>query len=272
MKGCEDLSDPAIQQRLNSYFQNLGGLPPIGSADEYSSYFEAAYADPKDRRSILQGFLTGVKPSYGHLALAALMKMDKVRLVWTPNFDKLVEDAAVLVFGSTSSFVVATLDNAYVAMEAMNEARWPIIAKMHGDFQSQRLRHFPRELRSQDAEMRRALLESSRRYGLIVVGYSGRDESILNTLYEAIETGHGFPGGLFWFQRSDSPTLPGVNTLIEKAAARGIQAELLDIQTFDELLGDLLKQVGNVPPDIEIKLDQHAARLTDVPLDPPGRG
>jgi hypothetical protein len=119
--------------------------------------------------------------------------------------------------------------------------------------------------------MRRALLESSRRYGLIVVGYSGRDESILNTLYEAVETGHCFPGGLFWFQRSDSPTLPGVTTLIEKAVGRGIQAELLEIQTFDELLGDLLKQFGNVPLEIETKLDHHAARFTEVPLDPPGR-
>jgi NAD-dependent SIR2 family protein deacetylase len=271
VKSCEDLSDAAIQRRLDCYFESLGGFPPTGSPDEYSAYFEAAYPDAKDRRSILQGFLTGVKPSYGHLALAALMKMDKARIVWTPNFDKLVEDAAVQVLGSTSSFVVATLDNAYVAMQAINEGRWPVIAKMHGDFQSQRLKNTPQELRTQDAEMRRALLESSRRYGLIVVGYSGRDESILNTLHEAVETGHGFPEGLFWLRRSDFPTVPGVATLIEKAVGQGIQAELLEIQTFDELLGDILKQFGNVPADVETKLDHHAARLTEVPLDPPGR-
>src|SRR5262249_25834733 len=201
-----------------------------------------------------------------------LMTLGKVRVVWTPNFDKLIEDAAVHMFGSTSHFVVATLDNSQIALQALNEGRWPLIGKMHGDFQSRRLKNTSEELLSQDSEIRRAFIESCTRYGLIVVGYSGRDESIINALEEAIDEGRGYPGGLFWFQRSDSPCFPAVSDLIAKAARSGIQAELLDVQTFDELLGDVIKQFEELPRDIAAKLDRYGSRLTEIPLVPPGQG
>jgi NAD-dependent SIR2 family protein deacetylase len=271
-KSCEDLSSATVRSRLNSYFDGQGAFPREGSPEEYAAYFEAAYPDANDRRRLLEGFLAGIKPSYGHLALAALMRMGRVRLVWTPNFDRLIEDAAVQFFGGTSGFVVGTLDNPSVVLSAINEGRWPVIAKMHGDFQSQRLKNTPLELRAQDAEMCTALLESSRRYGLVVAGYSGRDESILKALHEAAEAKGGFPGGLFWFKRSDSGVLPGVAGLIEKATRNGIQGELLEIQTFDEFLGDLFRQFADIPPEIETRIDRRAARLTGVPLGAPGRG
>ncbi len=270
-KSCDDLSSVNVQRRLNDYFSSVGIFPREGTPEEYAAYFEAAYRDPGDRRMFLDGLLKGANPSYGHLALAALMKVGLARLIWTVNFDKLIEDAAVQIFEGTSGIVVATLDNPSATMEALNEERWPLIAKMHGDFQSQKLKNTPEELRSQDAEIRQALLESTRRYGLIVAGYSGRDESVLSTLQEAVEADQAFPGGLFWFWRSDSKPLPAVTKLIEKASSRGVRAEMLEVQTFDELLGDLLKQLGNIPPEIEAKLNRHAARISGVPLHPPGR-
>jgi hypothetical protein len=272
VKSCEDLSSVTVRQRLQRYFDGLGTFPPEDSPEEYATYFEATYPDPADRRTVLDGCLAGSKPSYGHLVLAALMKLGKVRVVWTPNFDKLIEDAAVHMFGSTAHFVVATLDNSQVALQALNEGRWPLIGKMHGDFQSRRLKSTSKELLSQDSEIRRALIQSCTRYGLIVIGYSGRDESILNALEEAIDEGRGYPGGLFWFQRSDSRCLPAVRDLIAKAARSGIQAELLEVQTFDELLGDVIKQFEELPRDIAVKLDRYGSRVTDIPLVLPGQG
>lgn len=271
VKSCEDLSSSAVRQRLQRYLDTLGAFPPEDSPEEYAAYFEATYPDPGDRRTVLESYLAGAKPSYGHLVLAALMQMDKARVVWTPNFDRLVEDAAVQILGSTSRFVVATLDNSQTAPQALNEGRWPLIGKMHGDFQSRRLKNTSQELLDQDAEIRRALIESCKRYGLIVVGYSGRDESIIAALEEAINGGRGYPGGLFWFQRPESPAFPAVAHLIAKAAKSGIQAEILEVQTFDELLGDIIKQFENVPVDIAVKLDSYGSRLTEVPLVPPGR-
>ena len=270
-KTCDNLSNPLVQRRLDSYFQDLGIFPASGSPQEYASYFEATYADPSDRRTKLEAFISGARPSYGHIALAALMKMHKARVVWTVNFDRLIEDAAVQILGTTSSFVVSTLDNPQIALRAINEARWPVIGKMHGDFQSHRLKNTSQELRLQDAELRRGLLESLRRFGLIVVGYSGRDDSIMSTLHEAINNGQGYPGGLFWVARADSSTLPAVTNLLSKATEHGIQAHLLEIETFDELLGDILKQLTDIPAELEPMLDRQAARLTDIPVEPPGQ-
>ena len=270
LKTCDDLSNPLLQRRLDSYFRDLGTFPANGSPEEYASYFEATYPDPRDRRIKLEAFISGGHPSYGHLALAALMKMNKARVVWTVNFDRLIEDAAVQMFGTTSSFAVSALDNPQTALQAINEGRWPVIGKMHGDFQSHRLKNTSQELRLQDAELRRGLLESLRRFGLIVVGYSGRDDSIMTTLHEAINNGQGFPAGLFWFKRSDSSILPAVKSLLSKAEEHGIQAQLLEIETLDELLGDILKQLTQIPAELQVILDRRASRLTDVPVEPPG--
>jgi NAD-dependent SIR2 family protein deacetylase len=272
IKTCEDLSDTDVQKRLNRYFEEQGGLPSSGSTDEYAAYFEAAYPNASDRRRILEEYIGEARPSYGHLVLATLMKLDKARIIWTPNFDKLIEDSASNVLGSASKFVVATLDNPSIATEAINEGRWPLICKIHGDFQSIRLKNTSEELRTQDAQIRHALVESCRRYGLVVTGYSGRDKSIMEALEQAIDSGRGYPTGIFWFHRPDSPPLATVTALIAKAAEAGIQANLFEVETFDELLGDLIKQFDAIPSELQTRLDRGAHRITDVPIAPLGRG
>ena len=44
-------------------------------------------------------------------------------------------------------------------MQALNQGRWPVLAKMHGDFQSLRLKNTSDELRNQDEKIRHAMLE-----------------------------------------------------------------------------------------------------------------
>ena len=271
LKTCDNLSNPVVQRRLDSYFEDLGTFPPSGSPEEYAAYFEATYPDARDRRTKLETFISGARPSYGHLILATLTKMRKARVLWTVNFDRLIEDAVAQISGTTSSFVVSSLENPQLALEAINEGRWLVIGKLHGDFQSHRLKNTSQELRFQDAELRRGLLEALRRFGLIVIGYSGRDDSVMSTLHEAIDSGHGYPAGLFWLTRDASSTLPAVKSLLSKATQHDIQAQLLEIETFDEFLGDILKQLTDVPVDLKEMLDRRAARLTDIPVEPPGQ-
>jgi SIR2-like domain len=272
VRRCEDLSSPGVRERLNSYFESLGSFPVSGSSEEYARYFETTYPDPADRRAVLEGYVAGAQPTYGHLALAGLALMGQARIVWTCNFDKLIEDAAAQIFGSTSSFVSASLDNPDVILEAINEGRWPLIAKIHGDFQSRRLKNTQEELQKQDARVRAALVESCARYGLVVVGYSGRDESIIHALEDGIHNGRGYPAGLFWLRRPDFASPPSVERLIQKALDAGVRAEFVEVQTFDELLGDIVRQLENVPQELAKRLNRHGSRITDAPLSMPGRG
>jgi NAD-dependent SIR2 family protein deacetylase len=271
INSCPDLGSPVLRAKLQHYFDAAGTFPPENSDEEYSRYFEVAYPDEQDRRRYIDQLVASATPSYGHLALATLLRVDRARIVWTTNFDSTIEDATAKVFGGTSGLITATLDSAQLAMEAINEGRWPLLVKLHGDFRSRKLKNITPELQAQDAKMRRALVEACKRFGLAVVGYSGRDRSVMDALDEAIDNGNGYPLGLFWFQRTDSPSLPRVEDLVTKATARGIQAAFIHVETFDELLSDVLLLVKDIPTDLTDMLDKHAPRVTDAPI-PDTRG
>ncbi len=263
---CEDLGSFAVRSRLQAYLDQTKRFPAAGAPEEYSSFFEATYPDAADRRRYIDRMLQIGKPAFGHHVLAALMRLDKVRLVWTTNFDRLVEDASAVALGTTGKLVVATLDSNDIALQAMNEGRWPLLGKLHGDFQSVSLKNTNAELQHQDAQLRSALVESCKRFGLAVVGYSGRDNSVMSALEEAVADGRGFPSGLFWFCRAETPLNDRVHKLIDRANSIGSRAHIIEVETFDELMGDAIKQFPDIPPDILSSLGQIQSRVSNVPI------
>lgn len=263
---ASDLGDAILRMRIQRYLDSTRKFPPAGSPEEYAAYFEAAYPSEADRRRYVDRIVSGASPSYGHLVLAALMSLGSVRLVWTPNFDRMVEDAALPLLGSSGRLAVATLDTAEIAEQAMNEGRWPLLVKLHGDFQSRRLKNTSEELRAQDVRVRQALVEGCKRYGLAVVGYSGRDDSIMDALEEGIHGGRGYPFGFFWFHRPETQPLPRVGRLVELATASGVEASVIEVETFDELMGDTLLLIPDIPAPAKQYLDVRARRVSEAPM------
>src|SRR6266446_2047984 len=90
LKSVSDLSNSAVRELLQSYMDASGRFPANGAPDEYAALFEAAWPNEGDRRAYLEGKLAGAKPSYGHYALATLMRAGLTKLVWTTNFDTLI--------------------------------------------------------------------------------------------------------------------------------------------------------------------------------------
>jgi hypothetical protein len=269
LASCSDLGDPSLRSILQKHFDSSGKFPAVGAAEEYAFYFEAAYPDAADRRRYIEGQIAKAHPSYGHLALAALLKLDKARIVWTVNFERTIEDAAFGLFRTTAKVTVVTLENAAVGRQALQEGRWPIILKPHGDFQSRHLKNTGTELQKQDEELRRLLVDSSTRQGLAVIGYSGRDFSVMDALTEAVDSKGSYPFGLFWFCRRGQ-LRPEAEALLEKAKSRGLDAHRIEIETFDETLGDILHQVPDVPEEIIEALRSTRPRLSDAPIPKPG--
>jgi len=149
-----DLSNPAIRVQLQAHIDASGRLPKSGAADEYAALFEAVYPSETDRRAYLDSKMAGAKPSYGHLALATLMRAQLTRLIWTPNFDPLVADACAKIYDTTASLTTVTLDAPDLAARIIADGRWPIEVKLHGDFRSRRLKNTNEELRQQDVRLR----------------------------------------------------------------------------------------------------------------------
>ena len=264
VRACEDISSPVVQAKIQRYFDDRSGNPTLGSDEEYAHYFSLAFPDESDRRRYIDGMLKKATPSYGFLVLAVLMKLGLVRLVWTTNFDRNIEDAAALVYKSTARLTVSALDSRNVMREALSEGRSPILGKLHGDFQSRRIKNTPEELQAQDAELRAQLVEAALHQGLIVVGYSGRDCSVMDAILEGIHGGRGFPSGLFWFIRGKP--IEAVQSLINRATSAGVKAQIIEIQTFDEMLADVIAQLPSLSAEDSGFLDSKKKRSTDAPF------
>ena len=264
-----DLTNRAVQARIQAYLDEKGSYPRVGAENEYASFFEATYPSPVDRQSFIQQFLTGRGPSYGHFVLAQLMNVDKARVVWTTNFDKLVEDAAAKTFGGTSRLTVADLGEPQKADAALSREQWPLLVKIHGDFHSERLKNTTHELQSQDEQMRHAFASACQRYGLAIAGYSGRDSSVMDVVEQAINSGKGFHDGLFWFKREGSSPFPRTGRLISLAREQGIEAYFIDVPTFDELLADIARYVPSVDQAFLAGVAPRSAHLVATPVPGP---
>lgn len=242
-----DLSSPSNRKRLQEHIDAAGSFPTAGDPEEYAALFEEVFPAEVDRQTFINSKTSGAKPSYGHMALAALMRAGHVRLLWTTNFDTLIADACAKVYDGTGHLTTANLDAPNVGAEAVQNEKWPIEIKLHGDFRSRRLKNTIDELRHQDAKLRQLLLECCGRFGLVIVGYSGRDESIMEVLDAALTREVPFPRGLFWLNKRGGILLPRVARFINQAQTKNVETATVGIENFDETLRDLTR----LTPDVD---------------------
>ena len=260
-----DTSNPTVRALLDAHVSGAGNLPPPGAPDEYAALFEAAYPAEKDRRTFIDGMIGGAKPAYGHLALAALLKAEHSHLIWTTNFDHLVADACARTYGTTKPLSVVALDAPDLAAEQIAAQQWPLEVKLHGDFRSRRLKNTSDELRQQDAQLREVFVDSCRRYGLVVGGYSGRDASIMDALEATLDRQGAFPGGLFWLHRGADQPFERVTQLLERAHGAGVDCGLVRIENLDEALRDLVRLLPDLDTTALDSLGQQQRWWTAAP-------
>jgi hypothetical protein len=237
-----DPGDPRTRASIESYFNGRNGLPPLGDPEEYSVAFETAYPSADLRADFIATLCQGRGPNFGHYVLAALMAAGRLQVVFTTNFDDLVEAGAHSLFELAAisprpSLVVAGLGEPDVASRALQKGSFPLVAKLHGDFRSVRLKNSVNELASQDAEMRHVLRSACVRFGLIVAGYSGRDASVMEVLTEALNDKGSFPTGIYWCHRPTDPPAPEVVDFLGAARAAGKTAFAVPVDNFIELAG-----------------------------------
>ena len=279
-----DLSSPVIRSRLQDHIDSLDDLPRLGASDEYAALFEKVYPSESDRRTYIEEKVKGAKPAYGYRVLATLMHSHHVRLVWTTNFDTLIADACASIYGSTGYLTTVDLDAPEHGVQAFNDEQWPLEIKLHGDFRSRRLKNTNEELQEQDRTLRKVLIQSSERHGMVVAGYSGRDDSIMDALWQAVQQPGAFPSGLFWLYRGEGPPLNRVCQLMLEADSQGIEVGLVQIENFDETLNDLIRLFEDLdttsldgfggqhnwwspaPPLPKAKIDWPVVRLNALPV------
>ncbi|MFC4630099.1 SIR2 family protein [Promicromonospora alba] len=246
----EDLhpNDPVIAAKLLEYFNDRNGMVAFGAPNDYSRAFELALPDEPARHRYLQHKLADKQPSYGQRILGALLSGGQADLVVTTNFDELIEEAAADAYSAVKPadgrrrLNVAALGSRDRARGVLEVESTPMLIKLHGDFRETSLKNLDSELASQDEVLRQAVIDLSRRYGIAVVGYSGRDDSIMEMLEAASRVDAAWPAGLWWFARDPDAIPERVRRLLQIASDNGRAAHLVRLGTFDELMGGLALQ------------------------------
>lgn len=227
-----ELSLPGTQQRIQRWLDQRGNYPADGNLDEYSFYAKECYPTGQDRRIFFQRYVSNAKPHTGYRLLSLLAKAGLIRTVWTTNFDGLVcragaaEDLICIEVGIDT-------DHRIERPQAQGELR---VISLHGDYRYDNLKNTGMELQQQETRLHTELLHELKDYDLVVLGYSGRDASIMGLLQQAYSG--PTPCRLFWCGFGDNVPDP-VKALILSARNAGKDAFYIGSDGFDDLISRL---------------------------------
>lgn len=268
----QDIQNDAVRERIQAYIESKG-FPAQQADDEYTTYFEKIFgADKEWQRRYLRDILSEdrVALSVGHRVLGALIASGLSRVAFTTNFDSVVEKAVAEVAGR--SIAAYHLEGSHAANQALNNEEYPIYCKLHGDFRYDSLKNLPDDLATQNAALSECLVNAGNRFGFIVTGYSGRDQSVMALFRSVLESGNPFPHGLFWTGNKGSSVLPTVEELLEQARDRGVNAQYVPIETFDALLLRLWRNTAGKSLEMDAQDRKSRIASVSIPLPPAGRG
>ena len=212
-------------------------IPVEWSDAEYETYFEKLFADDKEKQRRYVGKVLAedkVRLASGHRVLGAMVTMGLCRIAFTTNFDTVLEKSVAAVGGK--SLAAYHLEGAHNAKQSLDNEEYPFYCKLHGDFRYDSLKNLPADLAAQNASLSQCLINAGTRFGFIVAGYSGRDASIRDLFRSVLETTNPFPHGLFWTHLKGSPLPETVVELIANARAKGVNASMVPIETFNSMM------------------------------------
>lgn len=237
----KDLYLESTRNLLQNYFDSRGTYPNMYDPTEYSHYFQECYPLPITRQRFIDDQVSGRNPSLGYLCLADLICKGKIKNIWTTNFDALTETAINIVEPLKDYLVCSSANSSSISN--LNPQK-PCICKLHGDFRYDTLQNTSEELQSLEIKLHNYWLKSMANKGLVVIGYSGNDDSIMTFLESHIQETDFLSKGIFWTKIKDSNVSPRVETFLKKAHKNGKIAEIVEIDGFDTLLYDTYRNIG----------------------------
>ncbi|MCE7567939.1 SIR2 family protein [Aliivibrio fischeri] len=201
---------------------------------EYSELFECLYDQPSQRREFIESCVKDALPSWGYIYLANLLKNNIFNTIFTTNFDDLINEACYS-FSSDLKPLVSAHDSSITSVRLTSPR--PKIIKLHGDFLFDNIKNTVRELESLEDNMRSKFKQYASEFGMIVIGYSGNDRSIMENLNTLLRYDNHFPHGIYWCVRKGTD-LNNLSKELEELI-RFPRFHLIEIEGFDEFLADI---------------------------------
>ena len=209
----------------------VANQPWHGGIDEYGKLFEFMHDLPNQRRIVVEDLLKDAEPSWGYAYLANLLDRNYFNVILTTNFDDLLTEACYR-FTNAVRPLVATHDSTIRNLRVTSTR--PKIVKLHGDFLYDNIKNTPSETASLELNTHEKLHQFAREYGLITIGYSGRDVSVMKSLETLLEDDTSFPNGIYWCVQELSRELP----VALQRIAEDNRVYFVEIEGFDEILAE----------------------------------
>jgi hypothetical protein len=225
-----ELSLDGVRRKIQRWLDGRGAYPPENAPGEYGFYIGECFPISDDRRAFFAEQVRDAVPHIGYRLLCHLAEADLVRSVWAPNFDGLPGRAAA---NFKLSAIEAGIDTQGRASRPPRKGEL-LCVSMHGDYRYDQLKNTPAELQQQEAALREALVAGVRETSLVVSGYSGRDESLMQALRDAY--GQPGTGTLYWCGFGDRDIPGHVEALLRHARSHGRQTFYVPTLGFDDLL------------------------------------
>ncbi|ENU19156.1 hypothetical protein F994_02012 [Acinetobacter bohemicus ANC 3994] len=208
--------------------------------NEYSSLFERKFDLPVQRRRFVEDLVDGHLPSIGYLFLITLINNNFFNTIFTTNFDDLINEA-FYQFSNTRPLLCAH-DSAVSSISVV--AKRPKIIKLHGDYLFDDIKNTIKETESLEQNIKQKFIEFTKDNGLIVVGYSGQDRSILDVINYLLQQEDYLKNGLYWCFRAEDEISHEVRKILWKDKVYCVQ-----IDGFDELFTEFCN-VANIKPSL----------------------
>ncbi len=167
---------------------------------KYSELIGGLFSTSVEQQSFVRDKLRANEPGKAHLLLAELARLRVLRCIITTNFDDLIEQA-LRIAGLTVQ--VISNDEDLKHSEPLIHCKQFRVYKPHGTIGVGRLRNTPADLQKLSPRMENELVRVLGDHGLIVLGYSGADESILRVFQRRRQ--RFYP--TFWVNPSEPPAL-----------------------------------------------------------------
>ncbi len=251
-----NIKSDVIRRPIQNWLDSQNCYPVENSIEEYSFFAEKAYPIADDRRKYFQSIITNHEPSIGYHLISMLAQEDVIKSVWTTNFDGMMIKCAHKYSSLVPIEITVDTSERLYRNRASREL---MCIALHGDYKYGSLKNTSNELDSQEKIFVNALLHELTNQDLIVLGYSGRDKSLMQVL----ETVYKNPGAgkLFWCgYGSNSPD--EVAHLIDAANESGRNAYYIATEGFDATMYAIAQHCMSDNNDFLSKVDALKKQLS----------
>ena len=218
-----------VKNGIQIWLDNQGTYPKQNADEEYAFYAEQALPIEEDRRKYFQHLTENKKPSLGYHLLSMLAETEWIKSVWTTNFDGLILKTAHQ-YDLTPIEVTLESQERIHRGAAKNEL---LCVALHGDYKYGALKNSATELDSQSSILTDALKYELTTRNFIVIGYSGRDKSLMTAIKEAYKQPGA--GRLYWCgYGANCP--PAVEELLNAINSSGRYAFYIPTDGFDRTM------------------------------------